>query len=46
MYLMKATAWRRANTPAEAMCSLVLTGKNPTKGICIEEISPMIKKEL
>ncbi len=38
--------WRRAKTPAEAMCSEVLTGWNPTKGICMEHSNPKMKKEL
>lgn len=33
-----------ANLPAAAMCSLVLIGWNPTKGTCIDMMSPMIKK--
>lgn len=32
--------------PAAAMCSLVLIGWNPTKGICIDNIKPTIKKVL
>lgn len=31
-------------TPAEAICSLVLIGWNPTKGICIDNIKPVMKK--
>ena len=32
--------------PADAMCSDVLTGWNPTKGICMEQRRPMMKKVL
>ena len=36
----KAEACTNANTPEAAMCSRVLIGWNPTKGICIDNIKP------
>ena len=32
--------------PAEAICSLVDIGLNPTKGICMDNIKPTMKNEL
>ena len=32
----------RQTVPAAAMCSLVLIGWKPTKGICMDRISPIM----
>ena len=35
-----------SSLPADAMCSEVLTGWNPTNGICIEHSKPIMKNVL
>jgi hypothetical protein len=34
------------NLPAEAICSLVFIGWNPTNGICIDNINPTMKNDV
>ena len=43
---MKILTYEKIFLPAEAICSLVDIGLNPTKGICMDNINPTMKNEL